>query len=151
LSTLSYFNPLGPESDESPFIEAVERHTGVQGHHFSIDPDDCLPIVDWVSPQFVHPVTIRGGEVVRQHNGHLVMTGRMGDSVMGSFADLSPALADYLYDRRYREYAVNVRRWSKATRSSIWRVARQSLNLLEPIGKQDQAYHAKMLRRAAGP
>lgn len=131
LRLVSHATLQSPEGDERRFIAEVERQAGVtsvivgvEDHQERIDPDRA-----WVTPHALHGVGLEMASRVRAGGGRVVLSGRLGDAVMGCQPDNSVAVFDDLAVGAVSTALRNVRAWSRATRKPFLEVA---LRLLSP-------------------
>jgi len=118
-------------SDERRFIAVVEERTGTKSRLLIIDDDQDLDDVDadWVTPLAVRGVGRALIRHAREHGGRLVLSGRVGDAVMGCVADNSVAVFDDVSEGRWLKAGSSIRQWSRATRKPFveigWQLARE--------------------------
>jgi hypothetical protein len=91
---------------------------------------------DWTTPWTARGVGLALIRRVREHGGRLVLSGRVGDAVMGCRVDNSVAVFDDLEDGRLVKAAAGIRQWSRATRKPFveigWQLARERLSAAFP-------------------
>ena len=125
LRTVSHATLHSPEGDERRFIAEVERRTGVRSeivgvednqHH--TDPDRA-----WLTPYALHGVGLETVRRVREGGGRIVLSGRLGDAVMGCQPDNSIAVLDDFGRGRVLTGLRNLRAWSRATRKPLVEIA----------------------------
>jgi asparagine synthase (glutamine-hydrolysing) len=133
--------PVGsPEGDERRFIAAVEDRIDTKSHILFVEgSQDFDEDSDWTTPWAARGVGLALIRRVREHGGRLVLSGRVGDAVMGCSVDNSVAVFDDLGDGRLVKAAAGIRQWSRATRKPFveigWRLVRQRLSAaFPPIG-----------------
>ncbi|HEY0872891.1 MAG TPA: asparagine synthetase B [Vicinamibacterales bacterium] len=135
LRTISYVSDSSRESDERPFIAAVETAIGRSGLH--LRAEDCIGAVDcergWVTPFHVTDTGLEMLRSVRREGGRTVLSGSAGDLFMGNAIDNSlAALDELLLHWRPAGFIRELRAWSKATRKTIWHLAWRMLSLFAP-------------------
>ncbi|HEX3185687.1 MAG TPA: asparagine synthase-related protein [Pyrinomonadaceae bacterium] len=134
LETVSYVYDNSAASDERKFIGEVEASRARAGHHFHEDESvgrfldlnfDSIVRAnptyrfiarhDWVRAQ------------MQQTGSKVLLSGVAGDNLLWSSAEVSPELADLLVQMRLPSLHRQLRRWSRATRTSyagtLWRRA----------------------------
>lgn len=135
-----------PEGDERRFITEVERQVGVPSEIVGVeDHQDCAdPEWAWVTPYALQGVGLACVRRVCRAGGRLVLSGRVGDAVMGCQPDNSVAVFDDLARGHLLTALRNIRAWSRATRKPFleigWRLfvpgaeerADTGVNLLTP-------------------
>ena len=133
LRTGSYVSPQHPEADETRFIETVEAHTVLPFHHVELDHQ--------AARQFPNPVHLRHIDTsrlalyaaVRAHDARVLLSGRLGDGVMGNFpVDVTSIAAD-LRALAPRRLFGDLRRWGKASGRTAWELLHEALITLLPI------------------
>jgi asparagine synthase (glutamine-hydrolysing) len=122
---VSHATLQSPEGDERRFIAEVERQigvtseiVGVEDHQEHTDPDR-----GWVTPYAVHGVGLETVRRVRRGGGRVVLSGRLGDAIMGCQPDNSVAVFDDLARGAALTALRNVRAWSRATRKPFLEIA----------------------------
>ena len=131
---VSHVTLQSPEGDERRFISAIEAQIGVRSeilgveeHQHRVDPD-----LNWVSPFASSGVGLACMERVRDAGGRLVLSGRVGDAVMGCEPDNSVAVLEELAEWRWFTALSKTRAWSRATRKPFvsigWNLFRSSLD-----------------------
>jgi len=126
---VSHATLRSPEGDERRFIAEVERQAGVASEIVAVeDHQTCTdPEVAWVTPHALKGVGLACVRRVRGEGGRLVLSGRMGDAVMGCQPDNSVAVLDDLARGDVVRALLNLRLWSRATRKPFvelaWRLA----------------------------
>jgi asparagine synthase (glutamine-hydrolysing) len=118
LRPVSHVALHSPAGDERRFIAAVEHQIGRCSTIFALeeDEDETDPDVDWVTPLAARGVTAAMIRRVRAEGGRVVLSGRVGDAVMGCIGDNSLAVFDDLAAGRLLTALSEIRRWSRATR-----------------------------------
>ena len=128
LRTVSHATLTAKDGDERPFIEEIERRTGVRSEIVGIEAhiDDEDPEWSWVSPFAVQGVGLETLRRVERGGGRILLSGRLGDAVMGCQPDNTAAVFDDLAEGRLFTAAANLRKWSRATRrpfmETAWRL-----------------------------
>ncbi|MCU1384448.1 MAG: Asparagine synthetase [Acidobacteria bacterium] len=138
IQPISHVPAGSPEGDERRFIAAVEDRIGTKSRLLILDDhrevDDAA--ADWATPLAAHGVGLALVQYVREHGGRLVLSGRVGDAVMGCLFDNSVAVFDDVADRRWLKAAAGMRQWSRATRKPFieigWQLARERLSAAFP-------------------
>jgi asparagine synthase (glutamine-hydrolysing) len=125
LRLVSHATLRSPEGDERRFIAEVERQVGVRSEIVGVE--DSYQRVDpargWLSPYALHGVGLETVERVRAGGGRVVLSGRIGDAIMGCQPDNSSAVHDDLRRGRLVTAAANLHAWSRATRKPIVELA----------------------------
>jgi asparagine synthase (glutamine-hydrolysing) len=119
LRLISHATLESGEGDERGFIAEVERQAGIASdvlgleQHRELVDDEW----DWVSPFAARGVGLACLRHVRRHGGRVVLSGRMGDAVMGGEPDNSAAIFDdYSYGGLVAALRA-ARQWSRACRA----------------------------------
>ena len=121
LRLISHATLESAEGDERAFIAEVERATGVVSDVLGLEQHRALVDEEW---QWVSPFVARGVGLaclrhVRCRGGQLVLSGRMGDAVMGGEPDNCAAIFDdYAHDGMLAALRA-ARQWSRACRMPI--------------------------------
>jgi asparagine synthase (glutamine-hydrolysing) len=125
LRLVSHATLESPEGDERRFIAEVERQVavrseivGVEKHQESNDSARA-----WVTPYVLQGVGLETVYRVQAGGGRLVLSGRLGDAVMGCQPDNSVAVLEDLARGRLIAALQNVRAWSRATRKPFLQIA----------------------------
>ena len=145
MQPLSYVTTQSPEGDERRFIAEVEARVGVasevvgvESHQGLVDPD-----LDWVSPFALRDVALAGAQRVRDRGGRVVLSGRVGDAVMGCNPDNSVAVLDDFGTGHVATALSNMRRWARATRKPFleiaWQLTRTVLSRQRVAGPREPA------------
>jgi asparagine synthase (glutamine-hydrolysing) len=129
LRLVSHATLQSPEGDERRFIAEVERQVGV--HTDIIGVEDSQEQTDperaWLTPYVLQGVGLETMRRVRAGGGRIVLSGRLGDAIMGCQPDNSVAVHDDLRRWDVRAAVRNLRAWSRATRMPFieiaWRLA----------------------------
>jgi asparagine synthase (glutamine-hydrolysing) len=132
LDLVSHATLESPEGDERRFIAEIERRTNLRSDVFGVEAHQSLVDSewDWVSPFACRGVGLACLRHIRQNGGRLVLSGRMGDVVMGCQPDNSAAVFDDFAGGGMFTALANVRRWSRATHEPFIGVCR---NLVETL------------------
>ncbi len=124
LHPVSHVTLESPEGDERRFIVEVEAKTGRATALFGLEAHDGeRGEWDWETPLASRDVDVAIIRHVRQCNGRVMVTGRVGDIVMGCFPDHSVAVLDDLFDGRLPTALRNARLWSRASRKPLLEIA----------------------------
>ena len=122
---VSHATLQSPEGDERRFIAEVERQVGVtsdivavEDHQEHTDRDRA-----WVTPYALHGVGLETVRRVRSGGGRVVLSGRLGDAIMGCQPDNSVAVFDDLARGAALTALRNLRAWSRATRKPFLEIA----------------------------
>jgi asparagine synthase (glutamine-hydrolysing) len=125
LSLVSHATLQSPEGDERRFIAEVERQVGVRSEIVGVEDhqDASDPEWAWLSPLAIHGVGLETIRRVRAGGGRVVLSGRMGDAVMGCQPDNSVAVFDELARGAPIAAVRQLRLWSRATRKPFVELA----------------------------
>jgi asparagine synthase (glutamine-hydrolysing) len=106
------------EGDERPFIAEIERRVAVSSHVLGLEQHRELvdDEWDWVSPFAARGVGLACVRHVRRHGGQVVLSGRMGDAVMGGEPDNSAAIFDDYSSDGLVAALRAARQWSRGCR-----------------------------------
>jgi asparagine synthase (glutamine-hydrolysing) len=126
LRTVSHVTLESPEGDERRFIAEVEAQTGITSEIVGVEANQDL--VDgnlaWVTPFCSRGVGLATVRRVLEADGSVILSGRLGDNVMGCEPDNSVAVWDDIADGQWLRALANLRRWSRSTRKPVWQIAR---------------------------
>jgi asparagine synthase (glutamine-hydrolysing) len=106
-------------------------------------------VLTWVSPRSAPPWVIAGRRLVLREGGRVILTGRLGDAVMGGFADYSQAIADPLSRGRLIEALKQARLWSLATKKPAIALLPRALGALLPARLRERLVVRELLAKAA--
>jgi asparagine synthase (glutamine-hydrolysing) len=122
---VSHATLQSPEGDERRFIAEVERQVasrseivGVEDNQSHTDPE-----LAWVTPYALQGVGLETVRRVRAGGGRIVLSGRLGDAIMGCQPDNSVAVFDDLARGDLLTALRNLRAWSRATRKPFLELA----------------------------
>ena len=125
LRLVSHATLQSPEGDERRFIAEVERQVGVatelvgvEDHQSHTDPERA-----WVTPYALQGVGLETVNRVRAGGGRIVLSGRLGDAIMGCQPDNSETVFDDLRRGRLVGALSSMRAWSRATRKPFIEIA----------------------------
>ena len=122
---VSHATLKSPEGDERRFIAEVERQVGVRSEIVGVE--DSQEQIDreraWVTPHALHGVGLETVRRVRAAGGRVVLSGRLGDAIMGCQPDNSVAVLDDLSRGAALTALANLRGWSRATRKPFIELA----------------------------
>ena len=122
---VSHATLQSPEGDERRFIAEVERQVGVCSEIVGVE--DCQEQIDreraWVTPYALHGVGLETVRRVQAAGGRVVLSGRLGDAIMGCQPDNSVAVFDDLSRGAVLAALANLRAWSRATRKPFIELA----------------------------
>jgi len=118
LRLISHATLQSPEGDERRFIAEVERQVGVQSEIVGVEEnqDQKSASRGWVTPYALQGVGLETMRRVQAGGGRVVLSGRIGDAVMGCQPDNSAAIWDDLSRGRGVAVLHNLRAWCRATR-----------------------------------
>lgn len=125
LRLVSHATLESPEGDERRFIAEVERQVGVRSEIVGVEAVQSLtdPGLAWVTPYALQGVGLETVRRVRTGGGHVVLSGRLGDAVMGCQPDNSEAVLDDLARADVLSALRNMRAWSRATHKPFVEIA----------------------------
>jgi len=104
IQPISHVPASSPEGDERRFIAAVEDRIGTKSRILVLDDQDLDDShADWATPFAARGVALALVQYVRDQGGRVVLSGRVGDAVMGCVVDNSVAVLDSPADRRSLE------------------------------------------------
>jgi asparagine synthase (glutamine-hydrolysing) len=125
LRLVSHATLHSPEGDERRFIAEVERQVGVRSEIVGVE--DSQPLIDperaWLTPYALQGVGLETVRRVRAGGGSLVLSGRLGDAIMGCQPDNSSAVTDDLRRGHLVAALADMRRWSRATKKPFVEIA----------------------------
>jgi asparagine synthase (glutamine-hydrolysing) len=131
IQPISHATLRSHDGDERRFIAEVESRiaassviVGVEDHQDVVDA-----AWDWVTPFTARGVGLATAQRIRERGGRLVLSGRVGDAVMGCEPDNSVAVFDDFGDANILRALSNMRRWSRSCRKPFleiaWRLAQR--------------------------
>ena len=114
-----------PEGDERRFIAEIEQQVGVRSEIVGVEDNQSHidPELVWVTPYALQGVGLETVRRVRAGGGCVVLSGRLGDAVMGCEPDNSAAVFDDVARGHILAALANLRRWSRATRKPFVEIA----------------------------
>lgn len=125
IETVSYVTDSSPESDERPFIAAVEQQRRARGQH--VRAEDCVDLVDyehdWVTPLHPRGVLLEMFRTASRGGGRVMLSGHPGDLIMGNYPESLAAMNHAIATVRPRAVLDAARAWSRASRRPIWHAA----------------------------
>jgi asparagine synthase (glutamine-hydrolysing) len=125
LQPISHVSTHSPEGDERRFIAEVERRIAVSTQ--TIPVEATLETRDaessWVTPSAPRGVRLAAARHVQERGGRVILSGGMGDAIMGCAPDNSLAVFDELADWRLLTALARIRSWSRATRKPFASIA----------------------------
>jgi len=125
IQPFSHVTVHSPEGDERRFIAEVEACTGTRSEivgaeeHEDAEDDEW----GWVTPCWSYGVGLASLRRVSARGGRLVLSGRVGDLVMGCDPENFVAAFDDITDGRFMRALANVRLWSRACRRPYIEIA----------------------------
>jgi hypothetical protein len=111
-----------PEGDERRFIAEIEAQIGVSSEILAVH-DDEVHEEDWVTPLSSHGAGLAVVRQVMEARGRLILSGRVGDLVMGNLSDNSVAIFDEVNDGSVWRAMSLLRHWSRACRKPAIEIA----------------------------
>jgi hypothetical protein len=125
IQPLSHVTLESPEGDERTFIAEVEAQIGVRSVVLGAEAHEGLPVDDgdWATPLAPSGVELASMRHVQRHGGRVVLSGRLGDVVMGCWPDNSVAVLDDLAAGHLFTGLANMRAWSRACRKPFVEIA----------------------------
>lgn len=125
IQPLSHVTFESPEGDERRFIAEVEGKIGVRSDILGVEEHQDLrdPTWDWVTPRAAQGVQVASIQHVRSRAGRVILSGRMGDLVMGCAPDNSVAVLDDFAEARVGDALSKMRQWSRARRVPFIEIA----------------------------
>lgn len=125
LRLVSHATLRSPEGDERRFIAEVERQVGVASEIVGVEDNQALidPERAWVTPYALQDVGLAMVRRVQAGGGRVVLSGRLGDTIMGCLPDNSEAVFDDLARLDLGAALRNLRAWSRATQKPFVELA----------------------------
>lgn len=114
-----------PEGDERRFIAEVERQVGVRSEIVGVEENQAHTDPDraWVTPYALHGVGLATVRRAGHAGGCVILSGRMGDAIMGCQPDNSEAVFDDFGRFDLLAAVRHLRGWSRATRKPFVELA----------------------------
>ncbi|MPZ17585.1 MAG: hypothetical protein GEV06_06710 [Luteitalea sp.] len=125
IQPLSHVTLKSPEGDERRFIAEVEARVGVPSEVIGVeDHQDLVDSEwDWVSPFAARGVGLAMVRHVTRRGGRAILSGRVGDTVMGCLPDNSLAVLDDFEQGSVITALAKMRRWCRATQKPFVEIA----------------------------
>jgi asparagine synthase (glutamine-hydrolysing) len=125
IQPISHATLQSPEGDERRFIAEIESATGTKSRILGVEEHEHLrdPDADWVTPYTPRGVGLASHRCVRENGGRVVLSGRVGDLVMGCDPENMAAVFDDFASGRVITGLANVRRWCLASKRPFIEVA----------------------------
>jgi asparagine synthase (glutamine-hydrolysing) len=139
---LSHVAVQSPEADERRFISIVESQLGVTSAVLGVEEHDALRDETWcwITPLAPEGVQLAAIRLVCQHGGRVLLSGRMGDLVMGCTPDNSIAVCDDLASGHLLRALAKLRLWSRASRKPFLElagnIAAQAIGTRSPVPRR---------------
>jgi asparagine synthase (glutamine-hydrolysing) len=113
------------DGDERRFIAEVERQVRATSEIIGVEDnqEQTDPARAWVTPYALHGMGLETTRRVRADGGRLVLSGRLGDAIMGCQPDNSLAVFDDLARGHVLVALRNLRAWSRSTRKPFVQLA----------------------------
>lgn len=131
LRFVSYVNDASPESDERRFAEDVERYCGVPTCYLPYD-DHERSGGHWLTPVVRSPIVTEAARLMQKNRDRVILTGRVGDGVMGNALDDVGSLTGLLATGQLKTFLTLAREWSRASQDPLVTVLYRSLEPLFP-------------------
>ena len=122
LHLISHATLESPEGDERRFIAEIEQRTGLRSEVVGLEQYRSLidEHWEWATPSATRRVLLACLRHIRSRGGRLILSGRMGDTVMGCQPDNSVAALDDLADGGVLRAIAGIRTWSRALQQPFW-------------------------------
>ena len=122
---VSHVTLESPEGDERRFIAEVERVTGARSEIVGVEDhqEQIDPARGWVTPYALHGVGLQTVRLMRAAGSRVILSGRLGDAIMGCQPDNSVAVFDDLRRGAVLAALGHLRAWSRATRKPFVELA----------------------------
>ncbi|HWW87419.1 MAG TPA: asparagine synthase-related protein [Vicinamibacterales bacterium] len=126
---VSYVSNRSPEGDERRFIAAVEEQIGVKSDILTVEEFQDLTDDDseWVTPLAMRGISLACVKQVHNGSGKVILSGRMGDVVMGCVSDNSVCVWEHIERARLLRAIGEMRQWSRACRKPLIEITRNVL------------------------
>jgi asparagine synthase (glutamine-hydrolysing) len=136
---LSHVTLETPDGDERPFIREIEARIGAQTSVIAVETHQDFRVDEWerASPLAARGVPAAALQHVRSRGGLVLLSGRMGDLVMGCAPDNSVAVIDDFADGRIGTALSKMRSWSRACRKPFVEIAWRLLHEASLAGRGD--------------
>jgi asparagine synthase (glutamine-hydrolysing) len=140
LDTISYYDDMEPNWDESAYFRVVERQRGRTGLHLPVDFRNNLHPA-FPSERFAATpgsgTGHNGNEAylahVRSGGYRVLLQGLGGDEVLGGVPAPSPELADLLASARFVSFAKSILAWALEMKVPLVHLAMEALRELLPL------------------
>lgn len=124
IQPISHVAVNSPEGNERAFIDAVASQVGVPSTIIGIEEHEQRRSPDeWVTPYAPRGIQVASEETVARNGGRVILSGRLGDLVMGCWPDNSAAVFDDFESGRVATALSKVRLWSRATKTPFVAIA----------------------------
>jgi hypothetical protein len=151
LKTVSHVTDGAPEADERRFIREVEHYCGWPSIHVNSDDYDFLSTSSWVVPRGIRPIYCDIERRMQEQRARVLLSGRVGDGVMGNFPDDAWALRDGLRWWNVRRLLTLAHRESRASKVPIVVVLGRVMESLLPEQRRQVLDARRQLARQACP
>jgi asparagine synthase (glutamine-hydrolysing) len=124
---ISHATLESPDGDERRFIGEVESQIGLRSEILGIE-DHCDCTDDewgWVTPFAISGVGMAIVRRIHERGGRLVLSGRVGDAIMGCDPDNSLAVLDDFADGHLLTALTKMRQWSRASKKPLVEICRR--------------------------
>lgn len=127
LQPLSHVTTESPEGDERRFIAEVEAKIGQRSEILGVEEHLHVRDTrwDWVTPRATEGVQVASHDLMRARGGRVILSGRLGDLVMGCAPDNSVAVFDDLADGHPLVALAKMHAWSRVRRVPFLAIASQ--------------------------
>lgn len=149
LRLVSHATLQSPEGDERRFIGEVERRVGVRSEIIGVEDHQALtdPERSWVTPYALQGVGLATVRRVLEGGGRVVLSGRLGDAVMGCQPDNSATVLDDVARGDLVAALRNMRAWSRATHKPFVQIAWRLFAREAPVVDTGTALLTQRLRQ----
>jgi hypothetical protein len=153
IQPISCIFPDSPESDESSFIDIVERWCGVtsvriETRHAATSLEDLAAAIGPIASAHSLPQT---APRMRANGGaRVLLSGELGDLVMAKNSQHAAGLVEHLVEHgRPQRFLADAWRWSERMRKPIWRVLPSLLTPLLTAAREENLRHHRQMRTLA--
>src|SRR5262249_15023833 len=101
----------------------------------------------WVAPAPRSPIEVETADLMREDDARVILTGRMGDGLMGNSLSDRGSLSDLLAARRVRAFVSLAREWSRSSHEPLVVLLARALTGLVAPASDRAAWLATMLKQ----
>jgi asparagine synthase (glutamine-hydrolysing) len=140
LHTFSCYREDSPETNEREFVDAVNAVCASTPHHIPVTETSVTSRRDLPAPEIAQAFLDRTFEAMAGTGARVLLSGRLGDSVMANIPDSRYVLSDQLAQRDLIGWLERALAWSRALRRPLVETLWASLEPFRAAAVQDREY-----------